>query len=173
VKDNWIYENTTDNKARFILGEKGGNPLVCFGVNSSTAKPGALDPTLTRVRNRAIADNFNGWIMLNLYPQRATKPQDIHQEKKSNLHKKNLYWINKIFLKYPNVTVWAAWGGLINERDYLKHCLKEIVPLVPKSTKWVRRGSLVGGMHPHHPLYLRNDLPFATFNIFKYLDNLV
>ncbi len=167
----WIYKNTSDNKARFVLGEKGNNPLVCFGVNSSTAEPEALDPTLTRVRNQSVANNFDGWIMLNLYPQRATNPKDMHQKRNKDIHTKNLYWINKIFLKHPNATVWAAWGGIINQRNYLKHCLKEIIPLVPSSTKWVRRGDLVGGKHPHHPLYLRNDLSFVSFDISQYLDD--
>ena len=35
----WIYERTNDNLFRFILGRDGKNPLVCFGVNPSTAVP--------------------------------------------------------------------------------------------------------------------------------------
>jgi len=171
MTDNWIYENTDDNKTRFVLGEKGSKPLVCFGVNSSTAEPDDLDPTLTIVRNQSVAKKFKGWIMLNLYPQRATNPEDMDQELDRSAHKKNLDCIKKIFLEHPNATIWAAWGCNITRRVYLKRCLKEIVSLVPRSTKWVRKGRLVGGRHPHHPLYLSGDLSFVSFNIYKYVDN--
>lgn len=36
----WIYKNTSDNKSRFVLGTKGDKPLICFGINPSTAEPG-------------------------------------------------------------------------------------------------------------------------------------
>jgi len=112
----WIYKNTKDNKARFILGEEGENLLVCFGVNASTAEPENLDPTLTIVRNRSKENSFSGWVMLNLYPQRATNPSDMHQELDKVIHKKNLDSIKQVFNKRSDVVVWAAWGGLINER---------------------------------------------------------
>jgi len=31
----WIYKNTSDNSARFVLGESGKKPLICFGINAS------------------------------------------------------------------------------------------------------------------------------------------
>ena len=170
VYNKWIYENTADNMARFVLGEKGGNPLVCFGINSSTAEPNKLDPTLTRVRNQSVAKEFDGWVMLNLYPQRATNPEDMHKELDKAFHNRNLKCIKRLFLDYPNATAWAAWGGNIMRRAYLLLCLREIAALVPRSIKWVRKGNLVGGIHPHHPLYLPNDLPFAPFNMSEYLD---
>ena len=86
-KKKWLYKNITTS-ARFVLGEVGNNPLVCFGINSSTAKPPNssdsdpeenLDPTVKRVR-RCSRDGFDGWIMLNVYPQRATDPERIHTQ---------------------------------------------------------------------------------------------
>jgi len=168
----WIYENTDDNSARFVLGEKGRNPLVCFGINCSTAEPKNLDATLTRVRNQSVAQEFDGWLMLNLYPQRATNPEAMHKELDKALHKRNLKCVKEIFLEHSNVTVWAAWGGNIMRRAYLLQCLKEITNFVPRSSKWVRRGSLVRGVHPHHPLYLPNNSPFVSFNVSEYLERM-
>jgi hypothetical protein len=168
----WIYENTKNNSARFVLGERGERPLICFGINSSTAKPEKLDRTVRRVQSIAKQGKFDGWTMLNLYPQRATKPEDIHQELNVSLHKKNLQHIKKVFQNNPQATIWAAWGGLIESRIFLKQCLKDIIETVePYSAKWVHKGELLAQGHPHHPLYLRNDTPFLSFNINSYLKN--
>ena len=45
----WIYINTDDNKYRFVLGTKGEHPLICLGVNPSTATPQKLDTTLSNL----------------------------------------------------------------------------------------------------------------------------
>lgn len=45
MPEQWLYEHNDDNSARYVLGTVGENPLVCFGVNPSTAEPNALDAT--------------------------------------------------------------------------------------------------------------------------------
>ena len=42
----WYYEPHTYQPYRYVLGRVGRHPLVCIGINPSTAQPGALDPTL-------------------------------------------------------------------------------------------------------------------------------
>ena len=44
----WYYEPHTYQPYRYVLGRVGTHPLVCIGINPSTAQPGALDPTLKR-----------------------------------------------------------------------------------------------------------------------------
>jgi hypothetical protein len=66
--DQWIYERSADGSARFVLGTVGVNPLVCFGINPSTAVPNAPDGTVARVSKFAV----DSWTMLNVYPQIAT-----------------------------------------------------------------------------------------------------
>ena len=63
-----------DDTERFILGESGANPIICFGINPSTANDIKYDPTILKIRKIASENNCDGWIMLNLYPQRATNP---------------------------------------------------------------------------------------------------
>ncbi len=41
------------HKERFILGEAGENPLVCIGVNPSTAEPDKLDNTHRQLKARS------------------------------------------------------------------------------------------------------------------------
>ena len=177
----WLYECVDKNKPespRFVLGEvskKTKNPLICFGINPSTAVPKKLDRTLTRVKNESIKQGFDGWIMLNIYPLRETNPKKLPKDLDKDIHKTNLIEIKKIYNKYPSATVWAAWGGSIMKSAFLKSCLKEIVAVVPKSVKWVRMGKMVGKMrHPHHPLFLKKDLDFEkNFDVNGYLGELL
>jgi hypothetical protein len=85
----WIYEKNYDNTARFVLGTKGNNPLVCFGVNPSIATPEQLDNTIRSIQRISFNNGFDSWIMLNIYPQRATKPNDLHHIFYNELHIKN------------------------------------------------------------------------------------
>ena len=73
----WYYEPHTYLPYRYVLGRVGRHPLVCIGINPSTAQPGALDPTLKSVERLANANGFDSWIMFNVYPQRATDPNDM------------------------------------------------------------------------------------------------
>ena len=51
----WYYEPHTYLPYRYVLGRVGRHPLVCIGINPSTAQPGALDPTLKSVERLANA----------------------------------------------------------------------------------------------------------------------
>ena len=59
----WYYEPHTYQNYRYVLGRVGKHPLVCIGINPSTAQPGALDPTLKSVERLAAATGFASWIM--------------------------------------------------------------------------------------------------------------
>ena len=64
----WIYNTSPSNSSRFTLGNCGHSPLLCIGVNPSTAVPENLDPTLKSVARIADNNSYDGWIMINLYP---------------------------------------------------------------------------------------------------------
>lgn len=155
-----------DDKARFILGEVGENPIICFGINPSTANDEKDDPTISKIRKIASENNCDGWVMLNLYPQRATNPDDMHKEADNDLNKKNYEAIRSVFNIYPNALTLASWGNAIEKRKYLKDCLKEILAISP-DRKWVCRGKLTVKGNPRHQLYVPDntklqDLYFAS-----------
>ena len=54
----WYYEPHTYQSYRYVLGRVGKHPLVCIGINPSTAQPGALDPTLKSVERLAAANGI-------------------------------------------------------------------------------------------------------------------
>jgi hypothetical protein len=72
-----IYEKNDDNSSRFLLGKSGKKKLFVIGLNPSTATDIKPDATITRVNKVAIQNGFDGFLMLNLYPLRATYPTDL------------------------------------------------------------------------------------------------
>ena len=67
--------------------------------------------------------------------------------------------------------MWAAWGTLIEKRDYLPGLMREMVALTrEKNTPWVTFGPRSKKGHPHHPLYLRKDSTPEPFDVENYLN---
>ena len=52
----WYYEPHTYQNYRYVLGRVGKHPLVCIGINPSTAHPGVKVGTATS-RERVSAAN--------------------------------------------------------------------------------------------------------------------
>ena len=179
IDEEYIY-NGNDTE-RFILGEvgevSGTKPLICFGVNPSTAKVVnnelKTDPTILKIKKIVEKRNYDGWIMLNLYAQVTPEPNELHKNEDFDiyLHKKNINIIKEILKNYPNADILACWGNLINKRDYLKKvCLKEIFEVT--KNRWVHIGSLTKKGKPRHPLYASIDANLEIFNIENYIENL-
>lgn len=169
MKEKWIYSKTNDNKARFILGEKGDKTLICIGINPSTAKPDELDNTLKTVKRFSFDLGYDSWLMLNVYPQRYTNPNKLDKEINRGYHFENLKQI-KSLLNSGNFDIWAAWGTIIKKRKYLLSCLNDIVSITMKySINWYTIGKKSKDGHPHHPLYLNKKLKLDSFNINEYL----
>ena len=69
--EKWLYVPDFYTEYRYILGTKGQNPLICIGINPSTAAPDDLDNTLKSVARIAAGNGFDSWTMFNVYAQRA------------------------------------------------------------------------------------------------------
>ena len=165
---NWLYEKSENNHYRFVLGAVGKKPLVCFGINPSTAVPRCLDNTIRSVERITFNNGFDGWIMLNVYPQIATNPDDLHTSRKERIHSLNLFYIEEVF-KRNNLIIWAAWGNLIGKREYLPNCLKDIIVLSNKyNCQWVTSGDVTVKGNPRHPLFLKQTTQLQDFDIDSY-----
>jgi hypothetical protein len=169
MTEHWIYARTDDNKARFLLGEQGKKTLICIGINPSTAEPGRLDNTLTSVKRFSKDLQYDSWMMLNVYPQRATDPNDLHRAIDSEYHAENVRQIAS-FVRSGTFDIWAAWGTIITKRPYLLACLNDIADVtMTRSITWYTMGKTTKHGHPHHPLYLSKRSVLERFNIREYL----
>lgn len=167
----WIYETDFDNLYRYALGYCCKKPLLCIGVNPSTATPEKLDPTIRSVARIAHINNYDGWVMINLYPQRATNPNNMDDTLNDSICKQNLSVIKSIINKYEISEIWAAWGTLITKRPYLKKCLSNIYSITA-DYDWITFGPSSKAGHPHHPLYLSSSAPKEFFNLSDYINHL-
>lgn len=165
----WIYRNSSNNRSRYLLGEEGNNPLICIGVNPSTAKPGELDNTMRVVKSRALSLGYDSWLMINLYPQRSTDPNKLHKRIDLNIHRENIKIIKEVCSH--NYDIWAAWGALIEKREYLIRCLKDIHESLGSNKVFTIGKRSVAG-HPHHPLYLKKGLSVDHFSITSYIESI-
>ena len=120
--EKWYYmEDEKDGSTyRYVLGEKGENPLVVFGINPSTATPEKLDQTMIVVKRLVDSENndYDGYI------------KELTRDKKC-------------------VDIWAAWGGNIDRRDYLIKSLVDIEKMIrPYSVRWLEKGKYKNPHHP-------------------------
>ena len=87
-----IY-NGSDTE-RYVLGTKGNNPLIVIGINPSIANEETSDNTISRVMGYAQRFGYDSFIMVNIYPLRATNFNKLPQEFNKQVHKQNLMEIN-------------------------------------------------------------------------------
>lgn len=173
--DKWLYVPSFYSEYRYLLGTKGQNPLICIGINPSTARPDNLDNTLKSVSRIASYNGYDSFIMFNVYAQRATNPDDMEKSLNENLHnenKKAFEYILNIYSKDTAPSVWAAWGAIIEKRTYLFDCVKDFVDIGFKyGAKWFTAGKKSKAGHPHHPLYLSSETNLDRFEPFDYLNS--
>ena len=174
--EKWLYVPDFYSEYRYILGTRGKKPLICIGINPSTARPDDLDNTLKSVERIALGNGFDSFIMFNVYAQRATSPKDMEKECNYELHNENMKAFEYILsLSESEPAVWAAWGTIINERDYLAPCVMDMIRLGEKyGAKWYTAGKRSkNGGHPHHPLYLKKDSVLDEFQAEDYVKGLM
>lgn len=166
----WLFVPNAYDEYRYILGTKGENPLICCGINPSTAAPDNLDNTLKSAERIALHNGFDSFIMLNIYAQRATNPDDMEKNFNSFLHEENVKAFEyALTLCKGRPTVWAAWGTIIEKRPFLQNCLQDFIKVGNENNvHWVSAGKVSKKGHPHHPLYLRKDSPLDDFNMKDY-----
>ena len=169
----WLYAPNFYSEYRYILGTRGKNPLICIGINPSTAEPDNLDNTLKSVERIAHGNGFDSFIMFNVYAQRATSPDDMEKTCNLQLHQENLEAFRYVLSISEKPAVWAAWGAIIEKRKYLPDCVRDMLEVGRSlGASWYCAGAITKKGHPHHPLYLRKDEKLKPFDISAYLDTL-
>ncbi len=175
-REAWIYVPDFYTEYRYILGTRGNDPLICIGVNPSTAEPGNLDNTLKSVQRIAAGNGYDSFIMFNVYAQRATRPDDMDRELNERLHRENMRAFAYVLSQVGEglrPAVWAAWGAVIEKRAYLPDCVRDMVDVGRRfDAQWLCAGKRSVRGHPHHPLYLRKDEKTVPFDVEEYLNTL-
>ena len=169
----WLYAPNFYSEYRYILGTRGEKPLICIGINPSTARPDALDNTLKSVERIALHNGYDSFLMFNVYAQRATSPDDMERLCNEALHRENMEAFRYVLGLSEAPAVWAAWGAIIEKREYLPRCLRDMLCAGEEyGARWYCAGAISKKGHPHHPLYLRKDEMLREFDVKGYLERL-
>ena len=168
--EKWLYAPNFYSEYRYILGTRGKHPLICVGINPSTAKPDDLDNTLKSVQRIADGNGFDSFLMFNVYAQRATRPDDMERQCNLRLHAENMKAFRYLLSISEQPAVWAAWGAIIEKRKYLPECVADMLAISREyDAQWFCAGPISKKGHPHHPLYLRKDEKLKLFDAEEYL----
>lgn len=140
----WRWSDAADPSFRAMF--------VCM-LNPSTADASKLDPTITRIVNRAKAGGFGAAIIINLFALRATHPKDLLGHKKP-VGDDNDQIIQDVLVQAAKdgSPLLVGWGnhGAHQDRD------RVLAQMAVKSqTELVALGANKTGQ-PKHPLYVRN-----------------
>ncbi|MBD5239210.1 MAG: DUF1643 domain-containing protein [Bacteroidales bacterium] len=156
-----------DDKVRYVLKKDGHNPLVVLGINPSTADDVRPDRTMTRVCGFAENMGFDSFVMLNVYPLRTPKIEELPAEIDSNLHEQNISHIVEEISKIENPSILVAYGNSISKKKYLRLCLKDILKELTqfKGAKFIQLGDLTNEGNPRHPLMARADIEIKEYKI--------
>ena len=173
-RSRWLYVPDFYTEYRYVLGTFGRKTVICIGINPSTAEPDNLDPTLASVARIAASNGFDSWLMFNVWPQRATRPDDMDLVRNERLHAENRKAFQALLemaaQSGETPVVWAAWGAIIEKRPWLRDCVRDFAAdAAAFRASWVCAGKRSKAGHPHHPLYLRRDEVFTPFDIGGYL----
>ncbi len=169
----WLYAPNFYSEYRYILGTRGKKPLICIGINPSTAQPDDLDNTLKSVQRIALGNGYDSFLMFNVYAQRATDPDAMEKVCNPLLHRENMEAFRYVLSLSNSPAIWAAWGAVIEKRGYLKDCLRDMLDIGRKyGAQWYCAGAITKKGHPHHPLYLRKDEKLRPFDAEHYLGSI-
>lgn len=169
----WLYAPNFYSEYRYILGTRGQKPLICIGINPSTAQPDDLDNTLKSVQRIALGNGYDSFLMFNVYAQRATDPDAMEKVCNPLLHRENMEAFRYVLSLSDSPAIWAAWGAVIEKRGYLKDCVRDMLDIGRKyGAQWYCAGAITKKGHPHHPLYLRKDEKLRPFDVEHYLGSI-
>ena len=92
--DKYLYNKEfyyyKDKNCRYLIRTVGEKPLICIGLNPSSATPSKTDNTFRRLQNIANFNDFDSIIVFNLYPflnsETYKKSSIINEQEKINFH---------------------------------------------------------------------------------------
>ncbi|ATA56505.1 hypothetical protein CKY39_27150 [Variovorax boronicumulans] len=160
-----LYSNDESDQWRYLLGRAGRRTLVTVGLNPSTATQERSDPTVARVDEVARRNGFDGFVMANLYPVRATDYRTLPAKVNRVAFDRNLAAIEEVVAAQAEPVIWAAWGAPVVHHAYFLRARDELQRRLARfEPRWLRFGELTATGHPRHASRLDYDWSFAPYD---------
>ena len=114
---------------------------------------------------------YEGFVLVNLCPVRATDCRTLPEMVEPGLLKANLDAVGNVAASVHDLILRAAWGAPILMRPFLVNAVVAIRACVERFQRgWRRFGPLTIGGHPRHPSRLSYAWTFAPFDRADYLE---
>ncbi|GAA1504972.1 hypothetical protein BJ978_002482 [Agromyces terreus] len=140
---------------RFALGNTarasaGDPPLIAICMNPSYAMSSEADKTVNRLIQASIDNGHPGWVMLNLYPERATNSAHLTAYD-AELSAANCAAIERVLRQYRVSEVLGAWGQLRHRT--LRRAKKDVLDLLERlGVGLFTFDGLTASSDPRHPM---------------------
>mgnify|MGYP001392673031 CR=1 FL=1 len=164
-KSKWVWSYNKGFTSRYVLGEIGSDTVLCIGLNPSNSTPKNLKYTLTRVRNISKQNDYDGWVMVNLYPKIDTYPKNLPKEKAQKDLDENFQEVTELLELYNFRGVWFAWGNNFDSRGFNEYSLKRYLEIFQDNYEIFHYGKLTRKNQPKHPRASRNNEIFNRFKV--------
>lgn len=138
---------------RFALGWTAATstdapPFIAICMNPSYAAHDRADKTVNRLIRASTDNGYPGWVMLNLYPERATDASNLSAYD-AGLSAANCAAIEDVLTRYGATEVLGAWGGL--KHATLRQAKIDVLNTLDQlSTRLFMFDGLTSG-EPRHP----------------------
>lgn len=124
--------NPSSRTHRYALGNAslsapGSRPLIAICMNPSHADEHEADRTVNRLIEASVDHVYTGWVMLNLDPERATKPANLSPYDAS-LSAANCAAIESELTRHAATEVLGAWGG--NLHPTIRRAKQDVIALL-------------------------------------------
>lgn len=150
-----------NNYHRFLLGRIGLKPLVAVCMNPSAANEKYSDKTINRIISISKKLDCDGWIIANVYPERATHASKL-DEYNIELAEENVKRVIEFLLEKGISEVFGAWGDL--KYTSLKKGKKLLLSGLKQHNIRVYTFALNKSGEPVHPLNSRVKQEFLEEN---------
>lgn len=131
-------------------------PLVFLMLNPSTADAFQLDPTASRVVERARREGYGGEATVNLYALRSSNPQALRAHPDPVGVRNDGIIYQAASAAGQVVVAWGAWERSGGRGDQVAARLRE------GGVQLLCLGTTRSGQ-PRHPLYVRNDASLIPY----------
>ena len=164
-----LYASSSNGRCRFVLGRDGERKILVIGLNPSTATKDASDTTVAKVEEVARRNGHDGFVMLNLYPVRATDHRTLPRRADATQMRRNLDVIEAMVEAEVAPVLWAAWGASIQGRPFFMSAAIELLARLQQyRPQWQCFGPPTADGHPRHPSRLSYAWQFAAFGAAAY-----
>ena len=161
--EKFYYYN--DENCRYLIGTVGTKPLICIGLNPSSATPLKIDRTFRRLQDIAKLNDFDSIIVFNLYPflnsETYKKSSIINEQEKINFQViSDIIQELSISMK---LKVLFCWGDNIKNYENYKYNRRKMCQILENFSNDIYCLKRTKENNPISPIFMKTNTTLQNF----------